>query len=454
MAVRVRFAPSPTGHLHLGGFRTALLNYLFARKHQGSFLLRVEDTDQARTVPGAMEQLEDDLNWLGLKPDESPRQGGKYGPYIQSQRLGLYQKFQEKLIESSAAYECFCTEKRLDLIRKEAVRAKAKPGYDNKCRDLTRNEVIQKKALGERYVVRLKLDHSPVEFNDALYGNITLIDKHDPVMVKSDGFPTYHFANVIDDRLMEITHVLRGLEWQISTGIHIQLYRAFQWQPPKFAHLPVLLNKDGAKLSKRHADISISNYKSDGCAPLVLANFVTKSGGGFYHNVDKLFTLEELSKEFDLRNLNSNPCRLDFNLLEELKRRYIHMEIDQNFEGILRDLQSKYPSVKENYLRRILSWCKPRINSIKELDSMYYLWAPPNNISSLKTPKVYLEYFRNSDLEVKKFIATHEISKKHFSQDLRTILCGLEKGPPVQEVVELLGPDEVKSRIDLAISKL
>ena len=281
--VRVRFAPSPTGHLHLGGLRTALYNYLFAQAHAGKFIVRIEDTDQTRIVPGASEAIERDLSWMEIEPDESPLRGGTHGPYTQSQRLKHYKDKTEQLIQNGTAYCCFCTDKRLELLRRDATKRGAVPRYDNKCRNLSPTEVAEKIGNGSSYCVRFKLESGPESFLDMVYGNVTLDTasvEGDPVILKTDGFPTYHLACVVDDHLMEISHVLRGVEWQISTSKHLQLYRAFGWTPPQFGHLPLLMNPNGTKISKRQGDISIDHFRNTGIFPEVLLSFVTEFGGG------------------------------------------------------------------------------------------------------------------------------------------------------------------------------
>nr|KAF6354735.1 glutamyl-tRNA synthetase 2, mitochondrial [Myotis myotis] len=257
-AVRVRFAPSPTGFLHLGGLRTALYNYLFAKKHGGSFILRLEDTDQTRLVPGAADNIEHMLEWAGIPPDESPHRGGPRGPYLQSQRLELYAQATEALLKTGAAYPCFCSSQRLELLKKEALRSRQIPRYDNRCRNLSQRQVAEKLAKDPKPAIRFRLEEEAPAFQDLVYGwnrhEVASVEG-DPVILKSDGFPTYHLACVVDDHHMGISHVLRGSEWLVSTAKHLLLYQALGWPPPRFAHLPLLLNRDGSKLSKRQGDI-------------------------------------------------------------------------------------------------------------------------------------------------------------------------------------------------------
>ncbi|XP_021092979.1 probable glutamate--tRNA ligase, mitochondrial isoform X2 [Heterocephalus glaber] len=321
-AVRVRFAPSPTGFLHLGGLRTALYNYIFAKKHQGSFILRLEDTDQTRLVPGAAENIEDMLEWAGIPPDESPRRGGPSGPYQQSQRLELYAQATDALLQTGAAYPCFCSPLRLELLKKEALRSHQTPRYDNRCRDLSQKQVAQKLATNPKPAIRFRLEEEAPAFQDLVFGwnrhQVASVEG-DPVILKSDGFPTYHLACVVDDHHMGISHVLRGSEWLVSTSKHLLLYQALGWQPPRFAHLPLLLNGDGSKLSKRQGDIFLEHFAAAGFLPDALLDIITNSGSGFPEN-QMGRTLPELITQFDLTRITCHSALLDLQKLPEFNR--------------------------------------------------------------------------------------------------------------------------------------
>ncbi|XP_059887885.1 nondiscriminating glutamyl-tRNA synthetase EARS2, mitochondrial isoform X2 [Delphinus delphis] len=318
-AVRVRFAPSPTGFLHLGGLRTALYNYVFAKKHGGSFILRLEDTDQTRLVPGAAENIEDMLEWAGIPPDESPRRGGPAGPYLQSQRLALYAQATEALLKSGAAYPCFCSPQRLELLKREALRNHQTPRYDNRCRSLSEAQVAQKLAKDPKPPIRFHLEGEAPAFQDLVYGwnrhEVASVEG-DPVILKSDGFPTYHLACVVDDHHMGISHVLRGSEWLVSTSKHLLLYQALGWQPPHFAHLPLLLNRDGSKLSKRQGDIFLEHFAAAGFLPDALLDIITSCGSGFAEN-QMGRTLPELISQFDLTRVTCHSALLDLEKLPE-----------------------------------------------------------------------------------------------------------------------------------------
>ncbi|KAI2789548.1 Glutamate--tRNA ligase [Penicillium oxalicum] len=314
---RTRFAPSPTGYLHLGSLRTALFNYLLAKRTGGQFLLRIEDTDQKRTIPGAEQRLYDDLRWAGLHWDEGPLVGGSFGPYRQSERTALYQEHANELVSKGHAYRCFCSADRLDTLARHRSQAGLPSGYDRKCADISSAESEERAAKAEAHVIRLRVDKYPL-FKDLVYGKtgqnktnsskLDLIDRvyDDPILMKSDGFPTYHLANVVDDHCMKITHVIRGTEWMPSTPMHVALYQAFDWTPPQFGHVPLLVDKSGQKLSKRNADIDLSSFKDQqGIFPATLVNFAALLGWSHTQKSD-VFSLEELEQLFNLKITRGN----------------------------------------------------------------------------------------------------------------------------------------------------
>lgn len=307
-----RFAPSPTGFLHVGGLRTALYNFLFARARKGKFIFRLEDTDQKRAVQGALKNLIDALKWAGLNYDEGPNIDGPHGPYVQSERLDLYKKYAHELLEKYAAYPCFCTPERLEEMRRKQEAHKLPPKYDGLCRGISDSEMKTNLTKKIPYVVRQKIPEArhgseSVSWRDLVRGEVSfqydILD--DQVLLKSDGFPTYHLANVVDDHLMEVTHVIRGEEWLSSTPKHILLYEAFGWKAPEFAHLPLLLNKDRSKLSKRQGDVSVKEYRAKGYLPEALINFVALLG--WHPGADEkqeIFSLEELVEKFSLEKVH------------------------------------------------------------------------------------------------------------------------------------------------------
>jgi glutamyl-tRNA synthetase len=336
MTVRVRFAPSPTGYLHIGSARSALFNWIFARKHGGQFILRLEDTDQKREVAGANEAIMRDLRWLGLEWDEGPDVGGPVGPYVQSERAGLYREWASWLVAHGYAYRCFCTPAELEERRRAAVEAKQPfVGYDRRCRSLTAGEIAAREAEGREFVIRFM---APLEgetvIHDAIRGPITFNNEQigDMVMLKSDGLPTYHLANVVDDHFMGITHILRADEWISTAPLHMNLYAAFGWEAPVYAHLPLVLDPSGkGKLSKRtqafddeghEVLVKVEEFRDAGYLPVALRNFLANVGWSFGEDREK-FTMEEAIPRFELKDINPAPSRLPYSKLDWLNGQYI-----------------------------------------------------------------------------------------------------------------------------------
>ncbi|XP_034238214.1 probable glutamate--tRNA ligase, mitochondrial [Thrips palmi] len=492
--VRVRFAPSPTGRLHLGGLRTALYNFLFARANAGNFIIRIEDTDQTRIVPGASEAIESDLLWMGIEPNESPSKGGSYGPYVQSLRLDHYRDNTNRLIENGTAYRCFCSDKRVELLRREAVRRGAVPRYDNRCRSLSSDEIAEKLSTGTTHCIRFKLEAGPDMFEDIVYGKIVLDTasiEGDPVILKSDGFPTYHLACVIDDHLMEISHVLRGVEWQISTSKHLQLYRAFGWKPPQFGHLPLLMNSNGTKLSKRQGDIDVQHFKQTGVFPEVLLSFVTEFGGGFIRERGEatVYTMQDLIKQFNFSSLHTSSCKVDLDRLTRLNRLELDRKL-QNPESLkllcrqLRnlvleknngELSPNSPTLSDANLIRLLQWGLPRMSRLEDFigDDLKYIWFKPSHTLLLETVKDSPEKFasvleeasvcipkvnitdKGSFAEaIKNHCKSVDLNYRSAMKSLRAALCGLKAGPPVAELIDNIGKEEATLRLQLAAQAL
>ena len=323
--IRVRFAPSPTGLLHLGGVRTALYNYLLSKKLNGKFVLRIEDTDRTRYVKGSVENLINSLQELGINYDEGPFKEADKGPYFQSERLDLYHKHINDLIANDSAYYCFCTKDEINEMREEQQKNKETTKYNGKCRCLKKEEIENKLNSRTPYVIRMKMPNDKIfSFQDLIRGNVEIASDlvEDQVILKADGFPTYHLAAVIDDHYMNISHVLRGEEWLYSTPKHIFLYEAFNWEPPIWVHLPLLLNTDRSKLSKRHGDFSVSNYLNMGYLKEAIINFVALLG---WHSADdrELYTLEELIQEFSLERISKSGAIFDITKLDWMNSWYI-----------------------------------------------------------------------------------------------------------------------------------
>lgn len=482
--VRVRFAPSPTGDLHLGGLRTALYNYLFARNNNGTFILRIEDTDQSRTIPGATQKLQDDLLWAGIICDENPVRGGPLGPYVQSSRLELYKEHVLKLLDNGSAYYCFCTERRLELLRKEAQRCRQIPRYDNRCRYLDKNEAKEMLKKQSTYCIRFKLSSEPEPFRDMIYGDV-LHDisktEGDPIIVKSDGYPTYHFANVVDDHLMEISHVLRGVEWQVSTPKHIMLYKAFGWDPPVYGHLPLILNTDGSKLSKRQGDIKIESFRKQGIFPLALLNYVISAGGGFHRTKETqdLYTYEELIKTFDVNKIKSSSGKLmpekllEFNRLELVNLLKNEKNHEFLIERVKKLVLEAYPEQKDrgglqlddHHVITTLNWAQNRISMLNDLvqKDLAFLWIVPTCLPNIEqngcSDAIKLLNAELTDMDASNYTTDSMVSYlKDFARKtevpfvtlmtvLRSVLSGVKVGPPVAEMMEILGKDRTLLRL-------
>lgn len=332
MEVRVRYAPSPTGMQHIGGVRTALFNYLYARANGGKFILRLEDTDRTRYGEEYVQNLYDTLAWLGIEWDEGGPKGGEYGPYVQSERFELYKKYAEELVAKGQAYYCFCDEERLERIRMIQTKNKMPPGYDRNCRHLTEEEIKENLEAGKPYVIRLKVPmEGETKFHDCLLGDIEWKNEDvspDPVLLKSDGFPTYHLANIVDDHFMKISHVMRAQEWIPSTPMHVIMYKAFGWDYPDFCHLPMVMGKDGQKLSKRHGATSVNEFRARGYLPKALINYVAMLGCSYEDGRD-MYELDELEKLFKLEHLNKAPAVFDYKKLEWFNGQYMRLMSDE-----------------------------------------------------------------------------------------------------------------------------
>lgn len=377
--VRVRFAPSPTGYLHIGGARTAIYNWLLARATGGAFILRIEDTDRSRYVPDALQDIMASLRWLGLSWDEGPEAGGEAGPYLQSERLPLYRRHAEQLVAQDRAYYCFCPPGRLAALRAAQEAAGEPTGYDRHCRDLPKSEVESALARGEQHVIRLKIPAGRTTFTDEIRGEITVDNGtlDDLVLLKSDGFPTYHLANIVDDHLMGITHVMRGDEWLASTPRHVLLYRAFGWEPPRFAHLPIFLAPTGGgKLSKRHGATSVREYREKGYLPEALFNFLLLLG---WHPPDQreFFTPDEAARAFTLERVSKAPVAFSTDKLDWFNGMYIRRLAPEDLarrclpflqrEGLLPD---PCPPERLAYLERVIPLVQERLPNLAEAPAL------------------------------------------------------------------------------------
>ena len=479
--IRVRFAPSPTGYLHVGGLRTALYNYLFAKQNGGDFILRIEDTDQNRYVEGAVENLIETLKWVGLEYDEGPNKEGKVGPYFQSQRLDLYNKYVNQLLEQGNAYRCFCTAERLSNLREQQQKAKLPQAkYDKHCLHLSNEEIKKNIADGISYVIRLNVKAGEsVVINDIVRERVEfsrdVID--DQVLIKTDGFPTYHLANVVDDHAMGITHVIRGEEWLSSTPKHILLYNAFGWEIPTFAHLPLLLNEDRSKLSKRQGDVAAEDYKLKGYLKEALINFVALLGWSTSDN-DEFFNMKDLIEKFSLERIHKagaifNIQKLDWINTEHLRKQDKGIILKMLKENLA---ESKYKDLEftDEYLLLVIEGMLERVSFVKDyINNSPYFFEPPTSYDedvikkrwkddSVKLLENYsskiaqLNNPTKEDFEfaLKQVAEEAECGAGRIIHPVRIATSGVGIGPGVYDLLLIIGKDEVISRINKAIKTI
>lgn len=375
--VRVRFAPSPTGRMHLGSARTALYDYLYARRQGGTFVLRIEDTDQKRFVPQAEQELIDGLEWLGLHYDEGPGVGGAFGPYRQTERLEIYRHYAQVLVEQGKAFPCFCTPDRLEQVRQDQLKQKQNPHYDGTCRALSPGDAARRVKGGERHVIRLKTpQEGATTVIDLLRGPITVENRmiDDSILIKSDGYPTYHFAAMVDDHLMEITHVIRGSEWQSTLPLHALVLRAFGWEEPVWVHLSVFLKPSGkGKMSKRDAaqaiqdghSIFVGDLKSLGYIPEGVLNWIVLMGWGVAEN--DVMSLDEMVQRFDIAGLNPAPAAVDFAKLDHFNATHIRALQASDLAGRLKPYFEKAGCpVEEGRLLQIVPLLRERLVTLDD----------------------------------------------------------------------------------------
>lgn len=416
--VRLRFAPSPTGFLHIGGLRTALYNYLFARNKGGKFILRIEDTDRTRFVQGAIENLIDSLKWAGITYDEGVFvedgkivQKGEYGPYIQSQRLDIYKKYVDQLIENGYAYYCFCSKDRLDHLREEQRIKGQVPKYDGLCREIPLDEAKKRIASGEEYVVRLKLPHNKdITFNDLVRGKVTINTNEidDQVLMKSDGFPTYHMAVVVDDHLMGITHVVRGEEWLSSTPKHVFLYQALGWESPEYVHLPTVLNKDRKKLSKRQGDVSVEDFRKRGYLPEGLINYLALVGWS-PEDGEEIMSLDEMVEKFSFERVGKSGGIFDTDKLNWVNAHYIKSYDLDKLSELSIPFVTKSGLLTEEEIRENFEWYKVLIDTVRE--AVDKLEDIPEHIS-----------FLFGDIEITEEAAKEELAQEHVKELLDSFI--------------------------------
>jgi glutamyl-tRNA synthetase len=485
---RVRFAPSPTGDLHVGGARTALFTWLFARQQGGDFILRIEDTDRKRFQETSIDSITESLQWLGLDWDEGPEVGGPAGPYFQSERLDIYREHADRLIQSGNAYECFCSPERLDALRREQQANKKPTGYDRHCRNLTDVARQEFRDQGITPVVRLKvpLDGSTT-VHDLLRGASTYENRtlEDAVLVKSDGFPTYHLAAMVDDHLMGITHVTRGPEWIPSFPLHVLILQAFGWELPVFIHMPLILNPDGkGKLSKRQGAASVLLYKQGGYLPEAMVNYLALVGWA-YNDRDEIFSLEELVEKFSIDRVNPSAARYNFDKLLWFNQHYINHELDlddltrrcipwMHEAGHIGDA----PEGSDEYAlaRDAVSLIKDKMKLLKEAPELtsFFFGEPDDYESNLLIPKktepatvlAALGQVRDivsevgvedeEQLEARLRATADELGLKagQMFMPIRVALTGRTVSPGLFETMRVVGKDRTLERLSQAVEKL
>lgn len=498
-SVRTRFAPSPTGFVHIGSLHTALFAFLFARHNSGSLILRIEDTDQKRFVESAVENLLKVMSHMGINFDEGfyldeegkVQEKGGLGPYLQSQRLELYQQYALELVKKGSAYYCFCDEQRLEEVHKEQVALKKPPMYDRCCRKMLPAEVGAKlaefKAVGKQPVIRQAIPaEGQTVIHDLVYGDISYDHRvlGDQVILKSDGFPTYHLAVVVDDHFMEITHVIRGEEWIPSTPIHLLMYQAFGWEAPHFAHVPLVLNPDKSKLSKRQGDVAVEDFLTKGYLKEALINFVAFLGWNPKTD-QEIFSLEELIEQFDLKKINKSAAIFDLAKLDWLNSLYIRNKPLRELIALALPFWEQQgintQTYSKDYLSAILTLEKDRLKKLSEIgERTRYFFSQPEYEKSLltwkksdaqdaksKLEKLY-QFFTDLpaekiqkellEQELKNFITVNQFDNGSVLWPLRVCLTGLPASPGPFEVASTLffglGKKEILKRIKIGINKL
>jgi glutamyl-tRNA synthetase len=486
--VRVRYAPSPTGFFHVGGARTALYDYLLAKQTGGAFIIRIEDTDQKRYNPAAISDLLNGLRYLGLAWDEGPEVGGDYGPYYQTERLDIYQYYIQILLEQGHVYRCFCTAERLAQINEERQKAKLPSGYDRFCRNIDPAEAAQRAAAGESFVVRLKAPLAgSITLHDAIRGDITIENEtvQDAVLIKSDGIPTYHFAVVVDDYLMKITHILRGEEWISSFPIHLHLYNFFGWEPPVFAHLPLILNPAGkGKMSKREErapdgkvyPVFVHTFKERGYLPEALVNYLALVGWS-YDDKTEIMSRVELIERFSLDRVNPSPAAWNYEKLDHFNGLYIrNLPLEALTDRLLPFLADTGLKADRETMLKITPLVQERLTVLSDapqwVDFFFVEELPDYDLNLLAPQKMSLADVPPILQRARTVLAqadfTHEaldaalraeaqalgVKPGQMFQPIRVAVCGKMVAPPLFETLEILGKEKVLKRIDKALERL
>lgn len=482
--IRVRYAPSPTGFPHVGNIRTALFNWLFARHNKGSFIVRIENTDTARTVEGAVEAILDGLRWLGMDWDEGPDIGGDYGPYFQSERLKIYQAAAKQLVEQGDAYYCYCTPERLSEMRAEQIRCKLPPGYDRHCRQISATNNVLKFISGSKRVIRFR---TPMEkhttFTDYIRGEVTFENAKidDFILLKSDGFPTYHLASIVDDHLMKISHILRAEEWLSSTPRHLMLYKALDYKPPHFVHLPMLLGTDRSKLSKRHGAVSITDYQTHGYLPEAMMNFLALLGWSLDDKTE-IMSPKELIASFSLKRVSQTAAIFNQEKLDWMNGVYIrNLSSKELSKLVIPFLERELPPeikrpISVEYVEKITPLIQERVKKLEEvtgLTDFFFTEELDYQPELLIVKKMNRELAENalvtSLLKLRRLSVFNEESLENMLRPLaeelelkagqlfgtlRVAVTGRIVAPPLFQTMIALGKERCVSRIRVAIAKL
>lgn len=473
--VRTRMAPSPTGEYHVGHIATLLKNYAFARRHGGQFILRIEDTDRERLVPGAVDRIMGVIKDYGLDWDEGPVKGGPHAPYVQSERLPLYKAAAEKLVAEGKAYYCFCSSERLEAVREAQRAAKIPPKYDRTCRNLSAEEVSERLAKGESSVIRLKVpDNIPVQFTDLIRGEIEINSDavDDQVLLKSDGFPTYHLAVVVDDHAMEITHIMRGEEWISSTPKHVLLYQAFDWQQPVFAHIPVFLNPDGqGKMSKRKGAVSARSFLDAGYLPEALLNFFMILGWS-PKDQSEILSLDRYIQEFDPKDISAKSVVFDLQKLAWINGMYIRqLEPEELKKRLAPFLPADFPKAKLDEILPLIVERLVKLSDVEELTSFFYREitverelllkksTPEEVTAQLKETIAVLEALpaftlENLETSIRALQEKTQWKKSQYFMLLRVAVTGKMATPPLFETMLVIGKTAVMTRLHTALRQV
>ena len=471
MKVRTRFAPSPTGYMHIGNLRTAIFEYLLAKKYNGSFILRIEDTDQTREVEGAIDFIYKTLELCGFSIDEGPNNDKGYGPYIQSERKDFYKKYAEELVEKGKAYYCFCTEEELEAMRKRAEARKRPFVYDGRCSRLSKEKIAENLANGIPYVIRQKMPKTGVTVvEDLIYGKIKIDNSilDDQILLKSDGFPTYNFANVVDDHLMDITHVIRGKEYLDQTAKYNLLYEAFGWEKPTYIHVAMVLGEDGNKLSKRNGDASFMDLYNEGFLPSAIVNYLCLLGWSPANN-QEVFTMDELINNFDETRISKSSSQYDVKKLEWFNHQYIQKMPDEEYLAWIKKYFTKDVSNKsDEWVNRLLLIYKSHLNYGKEINELVENFFN-DNIEMNAEAKEFMESDQVIERVISYFKAELEklddwnvdvintainnvknalnVKGKLLYMPIRIKASGLMHGPDLADTIYLIGKDTVIKRL-------